>query len=75
MQATQVTDWFPSSTLPVRDGWYEIETEQGERLMAQWTKYGGDLRWCSVRRVFGVDLRRSLPGVRRWRGMASPASD
>jgi hypothetical protein len=75
MQAPQVTDWFPAATRPVRDGWYEIETDQGELQMAQWARHGGDHRWCSVRRVFGVDLRRSLQGVRRWRGMSSPVTD
>ncbi|MCX9155788.1 hypothetical protein OPU71_06565 [Niveibacterium sp. 24ML] len=75
MQAPQLTDWFPASTHPIRDGWYEVEMDHGEVLMAQWAKYGGDFRWCSVRRVFGVDLRRSLPGVSRWRGMTGPSSD
>ncbi|QSI76798.1 MULTISPECIES: hypothetical protein [Niveibacterium] len=74
MRKPRLTGWFPANTAPVRDGWYEVQTEDGEQQMAQWAVLGGDRGWWQFRRVFGIDLRRSVRGIRRWRGLARPAN-
>ena len=70
MNRPRLTSWFPVATHPARDGWYEVQTDDGEQRMARWAVLGGERGWWTFRRVFGIDLRRPVRAVARWRGLA-----
>lgn len=79
-----LTDWFDPDTPPVREGVYEIEGDDDERLFAHWTP-GRDWGFTYIARsakskeavklaVYNAHRTRGMGGdfapKRRWRGLA-----
>ncbi|MBB4013408.1 hypothetical protein [Niveibacterium umoris] len=75
MPDAQRTAWFPAATDPAREGWYEVLTEDGEHCMARWARLNGETGWWASRRIFGIEVPRSMPDVLQWRGLVAPHTD
>ena len=56
----ELTEWFPATINPVRDGKYEVETDTGHKYQVLWT---GD-SWVN-------DWNNEQVAVTQWRGIAT----
>jgi len=78
LAAPLYTRWFSARKAPLREGWYEVMSADGGRLMADWRKIGGEAAFWIYAEFGAIPIRKKLAHVKQWRGMlanANPAND
>jgi hypothetical protein len=62
------TPWFRANRPPAREGWYEVRTADGGRLMADWRTIGGESAFWIYAEFGANPMRKKIADVRIWRG-------
>jgi hypothetical protein len=68
------TRWFSARRAPLREGWYEIMSADGDRLMADWRKIGDVMAFWIYAEFGAIPIRKEIDHVKKWRGMLASAN-
>lgn len=74
LAAPLCTRWFSARKAPLREGWYEVMSADGDRLMADWRKIGDVMAFWIYAEFGAIPIRRKIAHVKKWRGMLARAN-